>query len=191
MSLPKSKPYIFDEKMYRKFYRAAQLTREYNELKEDDTERKESLLAELLGKKGENVLILSGLHCEFGKNITVGNNVVINYNCFLMDNAEIVIGDNVLIGPNVSIYAVNHALDPAEREQGFCVNSPVHIGNRVWLCGDVKITAGVTIGDDSVIGAGSVVTKDIPSGVIAAGNPCRVIREITKIDKLGCLGKEE
>ncbi|MDO4563966.1 MAG: DapH/DapD/GlmU-related protein, partial [Clostridia bacterium] len=90
----------------------------------------------------------------------------------------------VLIGPNVSMYTVNHAIDPAERAQGICINKPIHIGDRVWISGDVVITAGVSIGNDSVIGAGSVVTKDIPAGVIAAGNPCKVIRAIREADKL-------
>ena len=101
-----------------------------------------------------------------------------------MDNTTIRIGHHTLIGPNCSLYTVNHALDPEERAQGFCMDAPIHIGSRVWLGGDVVVMAGVHIGDGSVIGAGSVVTKDIPAGVIAVGNPCRVLRSITPQDKL-------
>ena len=100
-----------------------------------------------------------------------------------LDCARVTIGDNALFGPNIGIYPLNHAIDAEERVKGGCTGTPVHIGKRVWLGGDVKILAGVTIGDDTIIGAGSVVTKSIPSGVIAAGNPCRVIRAITDADK--------
>ena len=181
----KSKPYIFDGHMMRRFNRAEQLIRKYDSLSADDIQAREKILSELFAEKGANVLVLSGFHCEFGDNIRLGNDIVINYNCFLMDNAEIVIGDNVLIGPNVSLFTVNHALHPDERKRGWCVNAPVKIGSRVWIGGNSTILAGVTIGEGSIIGAGSVVTKDIPANVIAAGNPCRVIRKITQSDKLG------
>lgn len=101
-----------------------------------------------------------------------------------MDNTTIHIGHHTLVGPNCSFYTVNHALDPQERAQGYCVNKSIVIGSNVWIGGNVVIMAGVHIGDNSVIGAGSVVTKDVPSGVVAVGNPCRVVREITKNDKL-------
>lgn len=94
-----------------------------------------------------------------------------------------IIGEHALLGPNIGIYPLNHAIDAEERIKGGCQGEPIHIGKRVWLGGDVKILAGVTIGDDSIVGAGSIVTKDIPTGVIAAGNPCRIIREITDTDK--------
>lgn len=93
------------------------------------------------------------------------------------------VGENTLLGPNVGIYPVNHATDAEERINGGCYGKPVHIGKRVWIGGDVKILAGVSIGDDTIIGTGSIVTKDIPSGVIAVGNPCKVIRKITDADK--------
>lgn len=102
-----------------------------------------------------------------------------------MDCAEVIIGKNTLIGPNIGIYAVNHAIDAEERINGGCYGKSVHIGKNVWLGGDVKILAGVSIGDNTIIGAGSIVTKDIPSNVIAVGNPCKVIRQITEKDKTG------
>lgn len=177
-------PHIFDDEMTRMFRQACSLTRRYNQTDEDELLERKEILSKLLKKAGKKLYIIPDFHCEYGTNISIGDDVIINTHCMLMDNAEITIGNNVLIGPNVSLYTVNHALDAMERSQGLCIAKPIHIGNRVWLCGDVKITAGVNIGDDSVIGAGSVVTKDIPSGVIAAGNPCRIIRSITENDRL-------
>ena len=104
-----------------------------------------------------------------------------------MECAEVVIGANSLLGPNIGIYAVNHSIDADERIAGGCMSAPVHIGKNVWLGGDVKIMAGVTIGDNVVIGSGSIVTKDIADNVIAVGNPCRVLRPITDTDKIGYL----
>lgn len=130
------------------------------------------------------MLLLSGLHVEFGDNIQIGSDVTINYNCFLMDNAPITIGDHVLIGSYVGIYTIDHAIYPDDRADGWCSNAPVHIGNKVWIRSNATILPGVTIGEGSIIGAGSVVTKDIPENATAAGNPCRVIRTITERDRL-------
>ena len=118
-----------------------------------------------------------------GSNITIGDNVFINFGCIIFDMGEVTIGNNAMFGPRVGIYTTNHAFDAEERIANVVVSKPIHIGNRVWLSADVKIVQGVTIGDNSIIGAGSVVTKDIPPNVIAAGNPCRVIRKITEKDK--------
>lgn len=121
--------------------------------------------------------------CEFGQNISIENNVYINFGCVILDCAEVTIGAHTLLDPNVGIYTVNHAICAEERIKGGCRCMPVHIGKRVWIGGDAKILAGVTVGDDTIIGAGSVVTKSIPAGVIAAGNPCRVISAITDADR--------
>lgn len=181
----RSRPYIFDGNMMKRFRRAETLLRKYDKTAADDTETQNEILSELFAEKGENVLVMAGFHCEFGDNIRLGNNVVVNYGCFLMDNEEITVGNDVLIGPNVGIYTVNHAICPEERAKGWCVNAPVTIGDRVWIGGNSTVLAGVTVGEGSIIGAGSVVTKDVPANVIAAGNPCRVIRAITEKDKLG------
>ena len=183
--MEKSTPYRFDDAMMRRFHRAEKLLREYDSIPAEDAQARDVLLSELFAEKGENVLILAGFHCEFGDNIRLGHDVVINYNCFLMDNTEITIGNHVLIGPNVGIYTVNHAIYPEERAAGWCVNAPVSIGDRVWLGGNATILPGVTIGEGSIIAAGSVVTKNIPANVIAAGSPCRVLRPITEADRLG------
>ena len=120
-----------------------------------------------------------------GLYLRIGNDVYINFGCTLLDCGQITIGNHTLLGPNVSAYSGNHSLDAAERIAGALVPKPITIGNRVWIGGGSTILSGVTIGDDSVIGAGSIVTHDIPSGVLAAGNPCRVLRKITDKDKVG------
>lgn len=173
----------FADELFARRVTAKKLFRAYNRTEDDEVEKRQQILCELLESVGKNVWIEPDFRCEFGKNITIGNDVYINFGCIILDCARVTIGDNALFGPNIGIYPLNHAIDAEERVKGGCTGTPVHIGKRVWLGGDVKILAGVTIGDDTIIGAGSVVTKSIPSGVIAAGNPCRVIRAITDADK--------
>lgn len=175
----------FDEGLFDLRVKAKKLFREYNLTNDDETERRQALMKQLFKKVGERVWMETNFTCEFGKNITIGNDVYINFGCTLLDCGQITIGDNTLIGPNVSAYSANHSLDPEERIAGALIPKPITIGNRVWIGGGSTILGGVTIGDGSVIGAGSVVTRDIPAGVIAAGNPCRVIRPITEKDKIG------
>lgn len=170
-------PYVFDNHLMDCFNKAFELTRLYNATSNNDVEQRAEILSRLLGRIGENVTILPDFHCQNGYNIIIGDNVTINFNCTLMDNTEIIIGNNVLIGPNTSLYTVNHAINPDERRKGVCVNQPIRLGNGVWLGGNVVVMPGVTIGDNTIIGAGSVVTRSIPSNVVAAGNPCRIIRE--------------
>ena len=140
-------------------------------------------MQQLFQKVGENVWIEPDFKCEFGKNITIENDVYINFGCVILDCAEVTIGEHTLLGPNVGIYAANHATDVNERINGGCYGKPIHIGKNVWLGGDVKVLPGVTIGDNTIIGTGSIVTKDISANVIAVGNPCKVIKEITEADK--------
>ncbi|EEB22944.1 sugar O-acetyltransferase [Phocaeicola dorei] len=179
-----SAPYIFNEKMMERFRRAGDLTMQYNQTSEGQQEIRQSILAQLLGKQGKDVLIIPAFRCQYGSNIILEDSVIVNFNCTFMDNTTIHVGHHTLVGPNCSLYTVNHAIDADEREKGLCVDKPIHIGSRVWLGGNVVIMPGINIGNDSVIGAGSVVTKDIPNGVIAAGNPCRVLRPIDVKDRL-------
>lgn len=172
-----------DEDLYNRRIRAKKLFRAYNRTEEEDAEKRRQLLGELFAKIGENVWVEPDFCCEYGSNIEIEDHVYINFDCVILDCARVKIGARSLLGPRVGIYAVNHALDAKERLSGVCIGKPVTIGKNVWIGGDTKILAGVTIGDDTVIGAGSVVTKDIPSGVVAVGNPCRVIRKITEEDK--------
>ena len=136
----------------------------------------------LIGKIEEPFDIHSPFHCDFGTNITIGPNFVGNYNLTILDEAHVTIGSNVFIGPNVGIYTVIHALDHHQRNEGIMRSKPVTIGDNVWIGAGVTILPGVTIGERAVIGAGSVVTHDIPAGVLAFGNPCKVVRDITDSD---------
>lgn len=122
-------------------------------------------------------------HCEYGSHIEVGENFYANAYCTMLDVAKITIGDDVLFGPNVSLYTAGHPIHPLSRKSGYEYGIPITIGDRVWIGGSCVVMPGVSIGSDTVIGAGSVVTKNIPAGVVAAGNPCRVIRKITEEDR--------
>ena len=175
----------FDADLFNRRVEAKKLFKEFNLTTDDETEKRQEIMKKLFKKVGERVFMEPNFTCEFGKNITLGNDLYINFGCTLLDCGQITIGNNTLLGPNVSMYSANHSLDAQERIDGALIPEPITIGNRVWIGGGSTILSGVTIGDDSVIGAGSVVTKDIPAGVVAAGNPCRVIRKITEQDKIG------
>ena len=180
----------FDSDLFQKRVEAKQLFRVYNKTDDSETAERNDILSKLFKSLGKDVWIEPDFRCEYGRNISIGNSVYVNFGCIILDCAEVIIGDDVLIGPNVGIYPVNHAIDPEERVRGGCLSKPVHIGKRVWIGGDVKILAGVTISDDAIIGTVSIVTKDIPSGVIAVGNPCRIIRVITEKDKTDYLNQK-
>ena len=173
----------FDDDLFQRRVAAKKLFRAYNKTDDEELELRQQILSSLFGSVGQNVWIEPDFRCEFGKNITIGDDVYINFGCVILDCAEVTIGAHALLGPNIGIYAVNHAIDVEERINGGCCGKPVHIGKNAWLGGDVKLLAGVTIGDNTIIGTGSIVTKSIPANVIAAGNPCRVIRKITDLDK--------
>lgn len=173
----------FDSDLFQRRIAAKKLFRAYNRTEDEEVGLRNQILRQLFKKLGENVWIEPDFRCEFGKNITIEDHVYINFGCVILDCAEVTIGDNALLGPNIGLYAVNHAADAEERISGGCSGKPIRIGKNVWLGGDVKVLAGITIGDNAIIGAGSIVTKDIPPDVIAVGNPCRVIRAITPADK--------
>lgn len=175
----------FDQDLFNRRVEAKKLFRAYNRTEDDDVEKRRDIMQRLFKSVGENVWIEPDFRCEFGKNITIGNDVYINFGCVILDSGQIHIGDNTLIGPNVGLFSGNHTTDPEERSEGGLIPKPISIGKKVWICGNVSIVPGVSIGDGSIIGAGSVVTHDIPSGVIAAGNPCRVLRKIMGKDKVG------
>ena len=160
-----------------------ELIYDYNNLRPSERERKFELIKKILGKTGDYVNIEAPFHCDYGKNIEVGEDFFANYNFTVLDVAKVTIGDFAQIAPNVSIYTAGHPLHPESRNSGYEYGIPVTIGNNVWIGGNTVILPGVTIGDNVVIGAGSVVTKDIPDNMIAAGNPCKVIREITEADR--------
>ena len=131
------------------------------------------LLAERLGEVGENAAIRPPFHCDFGFNIRLGRGAFLNFNCVILDVTEVAVGDGAQIGPAVQIYSADHPRDPAQRRDGLEFGRPVRIGRNVWIGGGAIILPGVSIGDDAVIGAGSVVTRDVPAGATAVGNPAR------------------
>ena len=155
----------------------------YNNLDPGDRTGIDRLIKEILGKTGENVTIEAPFHCDYGYNIEVGENFFANYNLVILDVGKVRIGDNAQIAPNVSIYTAGHPIHPDSRNSGYEYGIEITIGDNVWIGGNACIMPGVTIGSNVVIGAGSVVTKDLPDNVIAAGNPCRIIREITEADR--------
>lgn len=156
---------------------------EYNHLPPEKWDKQTELIKNIMGKTGENVHIEAPFHCDYGYNIEVGENFYANYNLIILDVGKVCIGDNALIAPNVSIYTAGHPIHPASRNTGYEYGIGITIGNNVWIGGNTCIMPGVKIGNNVVIGGGSVVTKDIPDNMIAVGNPCRVIREITEEDR--------
>lgn len=157
---------------------------------EQDMAKKEVLIRNLFGSAGIAPDLNPNFRCEFGRNIHVGDYFYANYDTVILDGAKVTIGDRVLFAPKVGLYTSNHSFDARERELGGCIAKPISIGNRCWLAANVTVLPGVTIRDDVIIGAGSVVTHDIPSNVIAVGNPCHVLREITEADKTGFNGQD-
>lgn len=158
--------------------RAATILHELNALPPGRMDECISLLTNLFGKMGGQAGFALPLRCDYGYNIEIGDRFFANYNLVILDCAKVIIGDDVMIGPNVSIYTAQHPLDPWKRAELIETTAQVKIGNRVWIGGSATILPGVTIGDNAVIGAGSVVVKDIPANAVAVGNPCRVVRMI-------------
>ena len=156
---------------------------DYNHCRPSEGEKRRALMRGLLGKMGEQVNIEQPFYCDYGFNIEIGNNFFANYNCVMLDVGKITIGDNVMFATNVSLLTAGHPLHPQSRNSGYEYGIEIRIGDNVWLGANVVVNPGVNIGDNVVIGAGSVVTRDIPPNVVAAGNPCRVLRAITDADR--------
>lgn len=159
-------------------HRAKKLCIEYNKLLPDQSDEKVKKLSELLGKYNDKCTVEPNFFCDYGYNIEFDGTVYINHNSVFLDCAKIKIGNNTLIGPNCGFYTATHPINPQERKSGLESAKPISIGENVWIGGNVTILPGVNIGDNTIIGAGSVVTKDIPSNVVAVGNPCQVIKQI-------------
>lgn len=167
-----------DQELVKQRLNAKDLCFELNQIKPSNLEKRNSIINKLLGYQPDNLELLSPFTCDYGNNIVLGKNVFINSNCYFMDGAKITVGDNVFIGPSCGFYTANHPLDYQTRNQGIEQALPILIGNNVWLGGNVIVLPGVEIGDVCVIGAGSVVTKDIEANSIATGVPCKVIKKI-------------
>ncbi|WP_235235303.1 sugar O-acetyltransferase [Fusobacterium perfoetens] len=173
----------YDEELIKERIIAKDLCYEYNQLKPSDLENQRKIIKKLFGKTKENFSIVSPFWCDYGYNIEVGDNFFANHNMVILDGAKVIFGDNVFIAPNCGFYTAGHPIDSERRNEGLEYAYPIIVGNDVWIGAGVHVMPGVTIGDNVVIGAGSVVVKDIPSNSVAVGNPCKVIRAITEEDK--------
>ena len=164
--------------------RAKRLTWRYHQLDPTDWDSRTQILQELLGHLGEDSWIEPPFRCDYGTQISIGDHFFANYDCIFLDVAPITIGNRVMFGPRVCLYTAGHPLDAATRNTGLEFGKPIAIGDDVWLGGNVVVLPGVTIGAGTVVAAGSVVRRDLPPHVLAAGNPCQVLRPITAADRL-------
>ena len=171
-------PQLIDERLQCK-----ELCRDYNDLRPRATDNRVALLYRILGEIKGDLLIEQPFYCDYGYNISVGRNFYANYNLVILDEAPVTFGDNVFVAPNCGFYTAGHPVEAALRNKGLEYARPIVVGDNVWFGAGVSVLPGVTVGDNCVIGAGSVVTKDIPANSVAAGNPCKVIRTITELDK--------
>lgn len=173
----------YDEELIAARARCKDMCYEYNQLKPSQTAQQERMIRELLGKTGDQFCITAPFWCDYGSNIEIGNNFYTNHGCVILDGARVTFGDNVFIAPNCIFSTAGHPLDTEQRNRGLEYAYPITVGDNVWFGASVTVLPGVTIGSNTVIGAGSVVNRDIPDGVVAVGNPCRVLRRITEEDK--------
>lgn len=162
--------------------RSRRLTRLFNQTTEDQLAERRELLKELFKKTGENFYIEPPFRCDYGTNISIGEHFFANFDCVILDVADVTIGHHVMFGPKVNLFTAGHPVDPTVRSSGLEFGLAITIGDNVWIGGNATINPGVSIGNNTIIGSGSVVTKDIPDNVIAAGNPCRIIRQVTAAD---------
>ena len=173
-----------DDDLAREQLETLELLYEYNLTRPTEQKKREELLSKMFAEIGENCYIEPPLHANWaGKNVHFGKNVYANFNLTLVDDTHIYVGDCTMFAPNVVVTTAGHPIDPELRERVYQFNLPVHIGRNVWIGAGAVILPGITIGDNSVIGAGSIVTKDIPANCVAYGNPCRVVREIGEHDR--------
>lgn len=173
----------YDEELIEMRVQCKDLCFAYNQLKPSLAAEQEAIIRRLLGKTGERFCITAPFWCDYGCNIEIGENFYTNHNCVILDGAKVTFGDNVFIAPNCTFSTAGHPLDVEQRNQGLEYAYPIRVGDNVWIGASVTVLPGVTIGSNTVIGAGSVVNRDIPDGVVAVGNPCRVLRKITQADK--------
>lgn len=172
-------PYLSDDPELRALrLRARSLAFRFNSTPPEQAGAKAELLRELFGEIGQGCEIETGLHVDYGLNTRIGDRFYANANCVLLDVAPITIGDDVMLAPAVQLLAATHPVDPVERTSGLESGAPITLGNRVWLGGGTVVGPGVTIGDDTVVGSGAVVIRDLPAGVVAVGNPARILREV-------------
>jgi len=172
-----------DPELREDFKKAKKLVRDFNKTTEEDTPKRQEIIKNLFKKVGKGTYLEPPFYTDYGCNTVIGDNFYANYECIILDIANVKIGDNVMFGPRVSIYTAGHPIDSVVRNELFEYGKPIEIGNDVWVGGNVVFNPGVKVGNNVVIGSGAIVTKDIPDGVVAAGNPCKVIRAINDEDK--------
>ncbi len=172
----------YDPELVKERRNASILCHRFNHLSPEQEKEADELLTRLLGKRGKNCFILPDFWCDYGYNIEVGENFFANHGCVMLDGAKIKFGDNVFIAPQCGFHTAGHPLDVERRNRGLEYAFPITVGDNVWIGAGVHVLPGVTIGSNTVIGAGSLVNKDIPDGVLAAGNPCKVIRKLSEAD---------
>lgn len=168
----------YDEDLIAERLSCKELCYEYNTLHPKENQKRNDLLHKILGRIDGDVLIEQPFFCDYGYNIKVGKNFYANHNLVILDGASVTFGDNVFIAPSCGFYTAGHPINPAERNKGLEYAKAIQVGNNVWIGGNVCVLPGVTIGDNCVIGAGSVVVNDIPANSVAVGNPCKVIKNI-------------
>jgi len=169
-----------DKQLISERLEARRLLKEFNQVAEDKGKELMTLLKTLIPYQGKRCFVQPPFYCDYGYNLKLGKQVFFNFNCVVLDVCEIQIGDRTMIGPNVQMYTATHPLNAKERASGTEFGKPIKIGADVWIGGGAIINPNVTIGDRSVIGSGSVVTKNIPEDVFAAGNPCRIIKKLNE-----------
>ena len=173
----------YDAELLKERERCKDLCFAYNQLRPSMVEEQEKIIRQLFGKTGKRFYITAPFWCDYGSNIEIGEDFYTNHNCTILDGAKVTFGDHVFIAPNCVFSTAGHPLDAEQRNQGLEYGYPITVGDNVWIGASVTVLPGVTIGSNTVIGAGSVVNRDIPDGVVAVGNPCRVLRKITEEDK--------
>lgn len=173
----------YDQELENERLECKALCQEYNNLPIKEVERRHAFIKKILGKTGEQVHIEPDFWCDYGYNITVGERFYANHGLIILDGGGVTFGDDVFIAPSCGFHTAGHPIDYERRNQGYEYAYPIKVGSNVWFGAGVQVMPGVNIGDNVVIGGGSVVVKDIPSNSVAVGNPCKVIREITDEDK--------
>lgn len=172
------------KELFEKRLHAKMQVKKFNDTEPKSFKERQLIIKNLLKAKSNRFFIEAPFYCDYGFNISIDDNFFANYNCTLLDSAPITIGKNVLFGPHVSLFTSTHSIHPEDRAKGWQCSKSITIADNVWLGGHVIVNPGINIGENSIIGSGSVVTKDIPANVIAAGNPCKIIRNITEADRL-------
>ena len=172
----------YDQELVAARVYAKELCYDFNHARPSEEAKRQGIIRQLLGKTGNQFEITGPFYCDYGFNIEIGENFYANHNLVILDGAKVTFGDNVFVAPDCGFYTAGHPLDADRRNKGLEYAKPITVGNNVWFGGGVKVMPGVTIGDGAVIVGGSVVTKDIPANMIAFGNPCKPIREITEAD---------